>query len=315
MSLRKIGFLVLCITLGFFSCNNDDDSTDIPEVVIRDRAEQQIADNDSIINYLSTHFYNKSAFEGNSNPKIADLVITEITDEVITSDADSLLINAVGNPISLVFAETDYEYYILNLNQGNGSKSPNFCDNVFVTYEGFTLDDEVFDSAVTPVEFDLTSLIPAWRKVLPQFKIAENFVENSDGTVNYLNHGTGVMFIPSGLGYFSSTTTGISAYSPLVFKFELLQSTINDHDADGIPSYLEDLNNDGEFIVNFDDLTDETDDDTDGNGIPDYFDNDDDGDGVLTINEDFNNDGDPTNDIGPNGIPRYLDPEATESNV
>lgn len=314
MSIRKIGFLVLCLTLSFLSCNNDDDTTDIPEIIIRDRAEQQIADNDSIVKYLTSHYYNKSTFVGNSNPKTGDLVITKITDEVISNDADSLLINAVENK-TVVYEDTDYEYYILNLNQGNGATSPNFSDNVFVTYEGFTLDNDVFDSAVTPVEFDLTTLIPAWRKVLPQFKVAESFVENGDGTINYVNHGTAVMFIPSGLAYFSNATTGISAYSPIIFKFELLQSSVNDHDADGVPSYLEDLNNDGEFTINFEDLTDETDDDTNGDGVPDYFDNDDDGDGILTINEDLNDDGDPTNDIGPNGIPRYLDPEATESKI
>ena len=84
-----------------------------------------------------------------------------------------------------------------------------------------------------------------------------------------------------------------------------------------MPSYLEDLPNengvrDGEFTVNFDDLTDEYDDDTDGDGNPNYFDSDDDGDGIPTTNEDLNEDGDPTNDIGKNGIPNYLDPEETD---
>ena len=116
------------------------------------------------------------------------------------------------------------------------------------------------------------------------------------------------MFVPSGLAYFSSATSGIGAYSPIIFKFELLQNVQNDHDNDGIPSYLEDLNSDREFIVNFADLKDTTDDDTDGDGTPDYFDSDDDGDGILTINEDINGDGDPTNDIQTvNGIPKYLD--------
>ena len=58
----------------------------------------------------------------------------------------------------------------------------------------------------------------------------------------------------------------------------------------------------------------DNDDDTDGNGVPNYVDTDDDGDGVLTINEDLNNDGDPTNDDSDNdGIPNYLDSDSTES--
>ena len=58
-----------------------------------------------------------------------------------------------------------------------------------------------------------------------------------------------------------------------------------------------------------------TDDDTDGDEIPNFFDPDDDGDGVLTINEDLDNDGDPTNDDSDgDGIPNYLDEDSTESN-
>ncbi|MCF7561747.1 peptidylprolyl isomerase [Sabulilitoribacter multivorans] len=311
MKLRKVTLFILILIVGFVSCKNDDDSGGVI-IEERDRTEQQIVDNDSIVGYLQTHYYNKSQFDGNTNPKIKDLVITEITDEIISSDADSLLINAVETK-TVNYADTDYEYYILRLNQGGSTDSPTFADNVIVTYEGFTLDNEIFDSAVTPLTFDLTSVIPAWRKVLPQFNTAESFVENGDGTVDYLNHGTGVMFVPSGLGYYSGATGSISSYSPLVFKFELYKMAQNDHDGDGVPSYLEDLNGDGEFIVNFEDLTVDTDDDTDGDGVPNYVDSDDDGDGILTINEDLNEDGDPTNDIGANNIPNYLDPEETAS--
>ena len=44
-----------------------------------------------------------------------------------------------------------------------------------------------------------------------------------------------------------------------------------------MPSYLEDLDGDGEFTL--------VSDDTDGDGIPNYVDTDDDGDGILTSNE------------------------------
>ena len=51
-------------------------------------------------------------------------------------------------------------------------------------------------------------------------------------------------------------------------------------------------------------------DDTDGDGIPNYLDDDDDGDGILTADEDYNNNGDPTDDdTNNNGIPDYLEAE------
>src|SRR5690606_32052266 len=89
------------------------------------------------------------------------------------------------------------------------------------------------------------------------------------------NYGLGVMFIPSGLAYFGSPLIGVPAYSNLIFRFELYQMEVNDHDNDGIPSYLEDINENGNVY----------DDNTDGDNIPNFLDNDDDGDGVLTINE------------------------------
>src|SRR5690606_14455341 len=143
----------------------------------------------------------------------------------------------------------------------------------------------VFDkNDIIPSDFDLITevVVEGWRRVFPQFNTAESFVDNGDGTVNYIDKGLGIMFLPSGLSYFSQSSGLISSYSPLIFKFELLQMFENDHDGDGIPSYLEDLNSDGEFTVNYTDLTDATDDDTDGNGYPDYLDADDDGDGILT---------------------------------
>jgi hypothetical protein len=89
-----------------------------------------------------------------------------------------------------------------------------------------------------------------------------------------------------------------------------------DSDNDGLSNDDEDLNGDG----------DPTNDDSDGDGVPDYlepnnrdtdgdtiFDNldpDDDGDGIPTADEDRDNDGDPTNDdYDSDGTPDYLDPD------
>ncbi|WP_147677502.1 FKBP-type peptidyl-prolyl cis-trans isomerase [Algibacter pacificus] len=323
MSLRKISFLILSLVLVFSACKKDDDADDIVTVELEDRTEQQAKDNDSLVKYFKNHYFNASDFGAeNGNPKIGDLVITELTENATVPEGHILLNDLLeeDDPAfvleakSVVYAETDYVVYILHLNEGGGAESPHFCDDVRVRYEGTLLDGSVFDSAVTPVNFDLTTLIPAWGKVLPSFNTAETISDSTDGTIAYTNHGAGVMFVPSGLGYFANFVSDIPSYSPIVFKFDLLQTTVSDHDLDGVPSYMEDLYGDGEFTVNNDDLEDDTDDDTDGDGTPDYLDTDDDGDGVFTIYEDIDEDGDPTNDIGANGIAKYLDPTETESN-
>lgn len=310
MGIRKITLVVLIVLIGFVSCNKDDDTTDPVVIEIRDRAEQQIADNDSIVKYLETHYYNSGELATNDNPSIQDIVITKFGTGTVP-DGNTVLKEAVETK-TLVYADTEYKIYILRLNQGGGTESPNFADVVRVRYEGFLLSHSVFDSAVTPVDFDLTTLIPAWRKVLPDFNTTESFSDGADGTVNYMNYGLGVMFVPSGLAYFSNATTGIPSYTPISFKFELLQMTENDHDGDGVPTYLEDINSNGELIT----LDQLADDDTDEDGTPNYADVDDDGDGVLTINEDINNDGDPTNDdTDGDGTPNYLDPDDTASKI
>ncbi|MEQ9423635.1 MAG: putative Ig domain-containing protein [Cyclobacteriaceae bacterium] len=85
----------------------------------------------------------------------------------------------------------------------------------------------------------------------------------------------------------------------------------DDTDGDGIPNFM-DTDDDGDGIptededINNDD--DPTNDDTDGDNIPNYLDTDDDGDGVPTEEEDINNDNDPTNDdTDGDNIPNYLD--------
>ena len=45
------------------------------------------------------------------------------------------------------------------------------------------MDDTIFDSSASPVDFDLTSTIAGWGRVLPEFNNAIDFTVNSDGTV------------------------------------------------------------------------------------------------------------------------------------
>ncbi|MDT0559461.1 FKBP-type peptidyl-prolyl cis-trans isomerase [Ichthyenterobacterium sp. W332] len=306
MKIRSLGVLVLTLSLLIASCRPDDGGSTTP--VANDRTEQQVIDDAALVEYLNTHYYNATTFDGSGGFTIEDIDIMELPKDdddnylpLPDPDNNNLLIEDVEE-IATTFLDVDYKYYILRLGQNGGGESPKFSDDIRVRYSGNLEDGTIFDSAVTPVEFDMTNVIQGWNRVMPQYNTAESF-EIIGGEVIYTNYGLGVMFLPSGLSYFATPPFGVPAYANLVFKFELLQFEENDHDNDGIPSYLEDLDLDLNLFT----------DDTDENSVPNYIDNDDDGDGVLTINEDENGDGDPTNDIGENGIPRYLDPEETDS--
>ena len=319
----KLYILLITILLLGFSCGDDDDDG-IIEVPEADRTEQQVIDNDSLVSYLQSHYVDASLLSNNPTISFTEININQlpVDGELPNPNQNSLLIDIVET-LTTTYFDVEYEYYILKINQGGSENSPNFSDKVRVSYEGTLMDDTVFDSSSTPVDFDLTSTIAGWGRVLPEFNIAEDFVINSDGTVTYNNPGIGIMFLPSGLGYYSAAAGSVPVYSNLIFKFKVFQSELNDHDFDNVPSHLEDINGD------YDLTNDNSDDDT----FADFVDSDDDNDGTLTIDEDLepdsdltvdrDGDGDPTNDIGDgdptnddtdgDGIPNYLDPDDTAS--
>jgi FKBP-type peptidyl-prolyl cis-trans isomerase len=281
----RFSLYILVLLVAFISCEQDDGPLGTFEE--RDRTEQQAADKDSLLAYFATHYYNSSFFESGSNHKYTDIIISALEQDengnyldMPNPDQNTLLIDAIET-YTTEYLDTEYEYYILRLNQGSG-KAPKFTDAIRVKYEGTSVDTgEVFDSKITPIDLPLVGngfttfgTIKAWQLIMPLFNTAVDFSIDGNGNVNYMDFGLGVMFVPSGLAYFSGSNTG-SSYDNLIFKFELLQYEEQDHDNDGLPSYVEDLN--GDLDIN--------DNDTDEDGFPNYIDQDDDGDGVPTINE------------------------------
>lgn len=287
------------LLIALQACNKDDDGGQ--EIVPpRDRAEQQIAEAAILKSYLETHF-----FDTIPNPANPDYNI--VTFDTIAGD------NKDRQPISkstllqskiVKFEEVDYTLYFLNFKKGAESKrNPTFADSTLITYRGellydLTPDDnnintgKVFDNKVTPVWLDLFSptapAIIGFRESMVDYSGASSAVENSDGTVDFSqDFGNFTVFMPSGVGYYDRGSLNIPPYSPLIFTIQLYQINEADHDGDGIPSYLEDLDNDRNVLDN--------DDNTDGDSLANYSDRDDDGDGILTKDEitsiDANNDG------------------------
>ena len=344
MKLSKITILSLAFVTSFYACKKDDDTT--PVVPERDRAEVYAEDLAEIENFLETHYYNYEEFLNNdiysdtsTNPvsntqnDTFEIKYFEITDSTPpnTQSLMDLLDNdpmVTSNVLKFKYVKDftglEYKLYYLIVREGLG-ETLHGLDRAIVSYRGITIDETLFDSSVSPVNFNLTQIstspgvVQGFRESLVEFRTAQSFTENnSDGTTVYHNHGIGASFIPSGLGYFSGFISNIlSGYNPLLFKFNLIGRNDTDYDFDNIPSYLEDLNNNGDGF----------DDDTDGDTVNNFFDNDDDGDGVLTRDEDLEDtdlnfdsdgDGDPTNDrngdgnplnddTDGDGIPNYLD--------
>jgi len=267
----KYSILFICLLiLTVVSCEKDENTVAAPP---NDRGEQQVIDSISLKSYLSTHYYNSAAVNSLANPRLEDLVITELLDGETLPINTTLLIDDVEQH-STTLLEVDYKYYILKIKPGEG-ESPNFSDSVRVNYSGSLTNGSVFDSSTTPVVFDLVYVITGWSRVMPEFKTSGSYVSNPDGSVSFDGFGMGAMFLPSGLGYFSTYRSGIPSYSNLVFKFEIMQMEINDHDSDNIPSYMEvSVSNEFDLLI-----------DTDEDKVYNFNDSDDDGDGTATSDE------------------------------
>jgi hypothetical protein len=159
------------------------------------------------------------------------------------------------------------------------------------------LDGKIFDSRLgSPVWFDMqgsgisgnSGVIKGFKEGMPKFKSGGDIIENGDGTFTVTGSGVGLIFMPSGIAYFSGSAPG-ATYAPLMFEVNLLATNTADHDRDGVSTILEDLDGDGNLFN----------DDTDEDGLPNYLDTDDDGDGILTKDE--------LGDANDDGIPDYLD--------
>ena len=286
-------FAFIIVLISVFSCSEDMLNTAEPP---RDYAEQYEVDNDSLINYLKTHYYNYEDFQSPPADELVEFEINSIPEG--NTSLVSLFDQVSTETITITNAddeEIEHNYYYIIAREGEG-ESPSVADSTYVTYKGSLLSGTVFDERTTPVWFDLTDLVRGFSDFTTKLKRG-SYTESTDGTVDFMNFGAGMVFMPSGLGYYSQASGVISSYSPLIFTVNLLTYKQTDHDNDGVPSILEDLNGD-RYLIN---------DDTDSDTLPNYRDSDDDGDGTLTKDElDTDKDG-VYDDTDMDGVPDYLD--------
>ncbi len=318
MILKRSFLLSAFAGIFIIGCNGDDDDV-VETVTPRDPVEQAAADEETLQAYLQTHFYNYEEFE---NPPAGfdyvirlDTIAGENLNKTPLIDSDLLYIKNV------VHQDIDYKMYILKVREGVG-RQLTFADSAYAAYNGVLTNRVVFDNnTVVPTWFDLPgyltrdaqgrivkvagNYVPGFSKGLTEFREGSGFIVNPDNTVKWNeDYGIGAMFLPSGLGYFASSSGAIPHYSPIIFSFKLLRAVEADHDNDGIPSWREDLDGDGDLYN----------DNTDGDGFPNFTDPDDDGDGTPTSREIIIEENGEIimPDSNGNGIPNYLDPDYFE---
>lgn len=97
-------------------------------------------------------------------------------------------------------------YYVID-SIGNGKK-PSRTDNVTVAYKGYFTNGRVFDESDSKgIRFNLQQVIDGWTEGITYF---------SEG-------GSGLLLIPSRLGYGTTARSGIPAGSVLIFEINLIK--------------------------------------------------------------------------------------------
>lgn len=273
MNKFKLYFILLFSGMVLFSCKKDDDGSYVEELRAFDT--QYATEKATIETFMRTH-YIKSLNDAPGTVQDMDVVVDSIpagNPEGLTSlwyhaDKDSVDVDLHGLTYKL--------YYIKFRNGDVTQESPTRVDNVLAAYDGYYINSENtmkgFEYVPFPQQsFALDAVIRGWTEIFQLFKPGTRNAAPGEATI-YNDFGAGLMFIPSGLGYYNVARVSIPSYSSLMFSFKFYKMDRSDTDNDGILSIHEDINGNGIY----------TDDDTDGDGIPNYLDPDDDGDGTST---------------------------------
>lgn len=276
------------VAVVIYACGSDDNGGSSV-----DPAEQAVVDNDSIVKFLRTHYYNSAV----------DSVKPLVAGETSLFDDSNLVTQNVTEQ------DINYKLYVYVARSGMPDPvkgNPSIMDSVLVKYSGQRIvnSDSLsnpFDSNIRGTWLSLGTAIRGWSYGFTNFKGGRNNTQPGD-PLSFENGGKGVLFIPSGLAYGQNGNNAIPANASLMFYIDLWDIVEDtDQDGDGIISILEDADGDGN----------PWNDNTDGDQFLNFLDLDDDNDGKPTREEDRNGDGDPTNDFNdPNNptLPDYLNP-------
>ncbi|WP_426092651.1 FKBP-type peptidyl-prolyl cis-trans isomerase [Flavobacterium sp. DSR3-2] len=296
MNKFKYYFILLITTVSLFSCSKDDAPAEITPP--RDYAVQYATDLTDIEEYLKTYYItvvNHAGFQDDQDVTFTKIATGGTQPSIYSYLKSPTYPKLLSRPVKL--HDITYTLYYLVLREGTGI-SPTNTDGILTSYKGDylsrqkvaeveTLTATFFEEAKSPQQFFYLynpndPLIKGWEQSFPEFK-SGTYSSNTDGTISYKDFGAGVLFIPSGLGYYNTGNGSIPAYAPLVFSIKLYEISRVDSDGDGIKNFQEDLDGDGYMSVFATGVANP--DDTDKDGIPNFLDTDDDGDGISTRTE------------------------------
>jgi len=295
MKKLNVFILLLVASLFLYSCSKDNNNDTVPA---RDYSQQYQADLDTINKFIDTHHMDVDADynvtfsripTGGSQQTIRQQYTLESV-QVRNLDDDG--------------EDFEYKVFYIKLNEGGGNY-PTRVDSIYTAYTGDRIyykqeeilpatdpktynyynDNIQFETSPFPVWFKLDEVIQGWAEIFPHFRTGLYDTNEDPNPVNFSNYGAGVMFVPSGLAYYSNSSGNIPSYSNLIFSFKLYELRYRDHDRDGILSKDEVATLTDKPETTYNDYYDYENFfkyDTDADDKPNMFDIDDDGDRIMT---------------------------------
>lgn len=267
--IKNIFLLLILGVVVMISCDDDNVNGFINPFEDVDYEALAISDNDSIVKFLSTHYYDTL----NEEVRLIDAGQSSMF-----SDSENLKIKDVTS--------NDINYklyvYITNIGEPNSSKgNPTKVDSVFISrnelpllnnsisFDPLKVNNQVWWNLLPTFDFVEENERPLLGAVeaFQFFKPGENITD--DGPITYQNTGKGYIFMPSGIAYPSINYIPRQPINSLfdliiVYKVELLDFVEDtDHDIDGTPSIEEDANGDENPRNDFSDPTNPN--------LPDYL--------------------------------------------
>src|SRR5690554_3645795 len=213
-----IPFIFCSCSLLFWNCKPDDNTT---KIVDRDRQEVYIENINEIESFLKENSMTvengEIEFNTLSNGSTSIWDQSNFPLQSVTLENDTYSLDKQTNKYTKINDPVSYKVYYVVINEGGGDH-PMVHDNVFTSFTGFKLDKTIFDRytfgfwSAYPAYASYTEVIPGYRQILQKIKTASAIIDNGDGTYAYENPGRVVVFIPSGLAYFSSQQSNISSY-------------------------------------------------------------------------------------------------------
>jgi FKBP-type peptidyl-prolyl cis-trans isomerase len=114
-----------------------------------------------IVSIVTILWLGCSKDECNLEPNLA------VNQEQLAKDIEAIDAYLASNDIQAQIHPSGLRYVIKRSGEGD---RPNYCSNVSVSYEGKTLNGNIFDSRSTPISFPLENLITGWQIGIPLIK-------------------------------------------------------------------------------------------------------------------------------------------------